>query len=458
MNENKNINTINQEMKNVAKIFHKFENIMAIYGLIIYYLIKTKKENYSKLIYLLIIKQNMKHIKYLEKIINFKDLLTDKFAKYKLKVYRYANMVLLKIYSNLIKYGFLFNLSFYGNLFTKMYLSLSHKYYLYSLVNHKIKYSSVETIKLTKNWFSYLNYYSAYFSVANYCPMKIPIDLYNMALTVYNTIDEQSYDMNDKNIILSSKYNKGLLLYLNGKSDEAINTLKDLKVNLFSYIEDNYINKKGINKKYTKTKSIISKEITDNINVGENKENLEKNVTSSLSKIFNNIIQSKKSKTNNNYKGGQYINVNIKFEPFFISNTPINIENFVSMYVDICGISVKNNKKDNKRQSIIGLIKKSPLVDNTTTDRKISLRELDIIEKLNQTNIPNIFQMPLLIRTELLIAEIELDKKHKRSAYTFTNHAMAIISIFKKVKNTFLLNKYKEEQKYIKEFLNIIDN
>ena len=87
-NESKNMNTINQEIKNIAKIFHKFENVMTIYGLIIYYLIKAKKENEAKIIYLLIIKQNMKHIKYLEEIINFKELLTDKFGKYKIKIYR----------------------------------------------------------------------------------------------------------------------------------------------------------------------------------------------------------------------------------------------------------------------------------------------------------------------------------------------------------------------------------
>ena len=73
-------------------------------------------------------------------------------------------------------------------------------------------------------------------------------------------------------------------------------------------------------------------------------------------------------------------------------------------------------------------------------------------------SIPNIFQTPILIKSELLMAEIELDRKHYRAAYTFTNHALAIISIFKKLQNEFLLNKYSKEQKYIKEFLNIIDN
>jgi len=86
----------------------------------------------------------MRHFKYLEKMINFQDLIDDTNTKQKLQVYRYANIILLKIYSNYMKYEFLFNLSFYGNLFNKMYLKLSQKYYLYSLELHKIKYWQLE--------------------------------------------------------------------------------------------------------------------------------------------------------------------------------------------------------------------------------------------------------------------------------------------------------------------------
>ena len=67
------------------------------------------------MIYLLIIKHNINHMKYLEGIINFMSVLTDKNGKNKINFYRYANLILLKIYSFFIKYGFLFNLSFYGN-------------------------------------------------------------------------------------------------------------------------------------------------------------------------------------------------------------------------------------------------------------------------------------------------------------------------------------------------------
>ena len=90
--------------------------------------------------------------------------------------------------------------------------------------------------------------------------------------------------------------------------------------------------------------------------------------------------------------------------------------------------------------------------------KKQSSLQLNSIERHNKLTIPNIFQTPILIKSELLMAEIELDRKHYRAAYTFTNHALAIISIFRKLQNEFLLNKYNKEQKYIKEFLNIIDN
>ena len=142
---NKNMNLeIKKEIKSKTIIFHKFEIMMSIFILIIYYLIKTKKKERAKIIYLLIIKQNMRHFKYLEKMINFQDLIDDTNAKQKLQVYRYANIILLKIYSNYMKYEFLFNLSFYGNLFNKMYLKLSQKYYLYSLELHKIKHWQLE--------------------------------------------------------------------------------------------------------------------------------------------------------------------------------------------------------------------------------------------------------------------------------------------------------------------------
>ena len=277
-----------QEIHFNTKIFHKLENMMAIYSLIIYHLVKTNNKSQGKIIYLLIIKQNINHIKNLEKTIKFQSVFTEKNGKYKIKIYLYATLILLKIYSFLIKYGFLFNLSFYGNLFLKRYLSLSQKYYLYSLIFHKNKYSTNENIKSTKQWFSTLNYYAAYFSVSNYLPMKIPISLYLTAINIYNTIEEQYYDDKDKYFILCAKFNKCLLLYMNGQSDDAINNLKDLKINLFAYIDDYYYEPET--KKKTKNNSFVMSNLTEKFpDSVKNKENLQKKLVNSFSKIFNNI-------------------------------------------------------------------------------------------------------------------------------------------------------------------------
>ena len=462
MKDHKNYDKlINDEIKRTSKIFHKLENMISIYGLIIYYLIKTQKKYEAKLLYLLITKQNINHIKYLENLINFNALLTDKNGKIKINMYRYANLVLLKIYSLWIKYGFLFNLSFYGNLFTKMYLTLSHKYYLYSISNGKNKYSTIESIKKTKIWFTYLNYYSAYFAVAHFCPMKIPIYLYNTALNIYNSIEEQHSE--DKYFTFYTKYNKSLLLYMNGQSDEAINVLKDIKINLFTYIVDNIYSKEKSNNttiKKNKNSSFMIQEISNKIQKKDknNQKNLKKSISTSFNKLFDHIISNKNSKNNSSYNIKQLMNINMKLEPYFISNTSINIENFVEKFLNFYGKSALSDQLDNKDN--LNLSQKQPKPFTYSSYLRQNTYQTNRIDKNNNNLklIPNVFKNPVLIKSELLIAEIELDKKRYRVAYTFTNHALAIITLLKKLQVTVLLNKYKEEQKYIKEFLNIINN
>ena len=448
--DNKIINNIiNKEIQAKKKLFHKFEKMISIFALIIYYLNKNQKISEAKLIYILIIKQNINHIKYLEEVINFKSLANDKNAKYKINMHRYANLILLKIYSFFIKYGFLFNLSFYGHLFMKMYLALSHKYYIYSLYLNKNKYSTNDSIKKTKTWFSLLNYYSAHFSIANYSPMKLPIYLYDTVLNIFNTIDEQNIE--DRYFTLCTKYNKSLILYLNGENDEAINVLKDIKINLFGYIEDkDYQKEKG---NYTnKNKSFMIQTLTDAIEKKTNLKINQNSVTSSFNKLFV-MLNTKNSKNKSNFNIKQMANMNMKLEPYFVSNTRIDIESFVDKFYNLFSKSSLSSRRGKKEKT-------SNNPDSKPFSYSSFLRQntYQSSQNIPLKNIPNIFKNPILIRSELLIAEIELDKKHFRLAYTFTNHALAIISLLKKIQNSSLTNKFKIEQKYIKEFLNIIDN
>ena len=459
-----NNNDIYIEIQEKIYFFHKLEDIMAIYSIIIFYLVKNKNDTKAKEIYLIMIKQNIKCINYLDNLIDFKIYAKEKNNnntnnRSLIRIYQSSIRIMLKIYSFLIKYGFYLHLSYYGNLFMKKYLHLSYNYYLFHIYMHKIKNSSIENENQFKHWFCSLNFFSAYFSIANYLPLKIPISLCNMILNIYNNIDDRYLELKDKNIIICTLYNKGIFLYMNGQSEEAINSLKEAKKRLFLYIEDYYTDEEVVPLRNSSNQGnlLVSKK--------NKKKNKSKNKgMSSIQKLFKTVhktqllIRSCSNKTLicNNYNfRKQIININKKFEPFFLSNTPFNITNFINNYLRIYNIKIEGTEDAIHQKPTFN--KKLNKNENSLKDRR-SFIQLTDIDKRRQQNIPNIFKSPFLIKTELLIAEIELDKKNYRSAYTYVNHALSIISVLRKIKNIYYLNKYKKEQKIINEFLNIIDN
>ena len=438
--------------------FRKLEDLMALYSLIIFFFIKNKNHNKAKTIYLVMIKQNIKCLNYLEKLIDFNALLMSKNNKYIMRVFQTSVITLLKVYSFLIKYSFILHLSYYGNMFMKKYLNLSYKFYLYSMNIHKLKNSMVENENQVKFWFSHLNYYTAYFSIANYLPMKIPISLCSVIINIYNTIDDKFFDLKEKNLLLCTYYNKGLLLYVSGQNEEAINCLKETKKKLFMYIEDFFPDEQ--NRKLVSANSTYGSMFGDGHKKGRRKHK-NKGIIS-FQKLFKSItkntINLMKSNSNNsifvNHKK-PIVNINKKFEPFFLSNGPFNIINFIKLYLQFYNIKIDGAEEEISPKSTYNKLKSRH--NNYSFDRK-SFIKLTNIDKSLQKKTPNIFKNPILIRTEMLLAEIELDRKNYKSAYTYVNHALAIISLFRKTKNIFLLNKYKNEQKLIKEFLNILDN
>ena len=456
-----NINNLNKyiEMENKLYFFHKLEDLMAIYSLTIYYLVKFQYRKEAKKIYLIMISQNIQHIYNLENIIDFKILKPKKNNKYLLKLYQESLKMMIKIYSFLIKYGFYLHLSYYGNLFMKKYLNISYKLYLFTTHLHKIKYSVIENELKIKHWFCYLNFFSAYFSIANFLPLTIPISLCNVILHIYNTFDDKYYELKDKNLLLCTLYNKGILLYMNGQSEEAINSLIEVKKKLFIYIEDNYIDEDISN---LLKNSNFGSLFFENGNKQKNSKNSKSKGIASIQNLFNLANKSrfliKCSSTNvlhNNHKKS-IININKKFENYFISNIPINIINFINYYFKIYNIKVVEDSVENIKTKAT-FNRKITKNEASSLDRR-SLAHLTDNDKNNQNKLPNIFKSPLLIKTELFLAEIELDRKNYRSAYSYLNHSLCIITIFKKIKNIIYLRKYKDEQKLINEFLSLINN
>ena len=455
-NNNSNINQ-NVDIQEKLYFFQKLEDIMAIYSLILFYLVRNNNNNKAKEIYLILINQNMKYINLLENLIDLKNYIREKNNKTFIKIYQsYQSSIriLFKLYSFLIKYGFLLHISYYGNLFMKKYLNLSYSYYTIHINLNKIKNSAIENENQLKHWFCYLNFFSSYFSIANYLPLKIPISLCNIILNIYKTIDDKYLELKDKNLLICTLYNKGIFLYMNGQNEEAITSLRDAKRQLFMYIEDYQTDEEILPLRNSNQGFLIVDQNNKQIkHKFKNKgiasiQNLFKIVTKN--KILTKSCSNKNLYNNYNFRK-QVININKKFEPFFLSNSPFNITAFMNHYFRLYNIKV-DGMEEKINLKIPTFFKKQK-----SSDRR-SMVQLKDFDKNRHINIPNIFKSPFLIKTELLIAEIELDKKNYRSAYTYVNHALAIVSSFRKMKNMYYLNKFKKEQKLIKEFLNIIDN
>ena len=450
-NSSKNLVKVYKIQKKVD-FFKKLEDLIAMYSLIIFFFARTQNMNKAKILYLIMIKQNLKCINYLEKLINFNIIITEKSDKNLMSIFQTSMSTILKIYSFLIKYGFLLHLSFYGNLFMKKYLNLNHKYYLYSLYYHKIKNSYIENENKVKYWFAQLNFHSAYFSLSLYLPLKVSISLCNLVLFILGSIKDKYYDLKIKNLILCTIYNKSLFLYMEGKSEDAIMNLNQVKRKLFLYIEDSSFDDSGIKGKNSTYGAILADD-------EKKRKSRDKNLNRGIlpfKDLFYSITKNdlmKSSSYKNISKKKLIVNINKKFEPYFISNKPININNLLNQYMKICNISIEG--MDDQKRSTFNV--KSFKRNNTSSDRR-SVVQLTNMEKRKQEKLPNIFKNPILLRAEILLAEIELDRKKYKSAYTYVNHALAIITIFKKIQNHYYISKYKKEQRLIKEFLSIIDN
>ena len=429
-----NNNNINKyfEIQDKLYFFYKLEDIMALYSLIIFYLVKIQNKNKAKTIYLLMINQNLKCIDYLENLINFTILIEEKNNKNLMRVYQISIRIILKVYSFLIKYGFYLHVSYYGNLFMKKYINLSYKFYLFSLNLHKIKNAQIENESQIKHWFSYLNFFSAYFSIANYLPLKIPISLCNVILSIYDSFDDRYYDLKDKNLLLCTLYNRSILLYVNGQSEEAIISFKEVKKKLFLYIEEYFFDEEVINPIKNSNYSSL---LVENHKKKKSKKKTQKGIPllKKVVKVINsNKMLLKSISANNLANKKQKININKKFENYFISNTPFNIMNFINNYAKIYNIKIEDSESNINPKATFN--KKNKKNESSCLDRK-SFIQLTDIDKSKQRKLPNIFKSPILIRTELFLGEIEMDRKNYRAAYAYINHSLAIISIFKKIKN-----------------------
>ena len=221
-----------------------FEDLISKYSLVIKILINNKKfKNNGYNIFLLCLKENYKSIEY------FYEKIIINFSMYEnnvlnLKIYHKILLSFLKIIGILLKFSIYFNKLSLTKKLLLLYLNILKNIYN----NYKLKDS--EEINNYKYNFCFCLFNVSIFSVINYLPLKISIELSNLVKFIYSKNYDEELNINEKILLFKNIYNLGFYNYIYGNNKEAINNLIESKnkllqlTNLFSqeYLFQNKIN------------------------------------------------------------------------------------------------------------------------------------------------------------------------------------------------------------------------
>ena len=429
----------------------QLESLVARYSIIVYYLVKKKKIEEAKKILLLMIKENIYYIDYhSHKIFKVFNKLQQKYEI--LKVYPKMTKELFNIYSFIIKYCILFNFTKYKNMFLIRYLallSLNYKVFKRKIEMHGF---SVETRNQIKYWFALCLHYASYFTINAYCPLKIPISISGLILKLYRNLDENLSTKQEKSILINTSYNQGILYYINNQPDQALKALKLTKQKIMSFHDNDYNDYNNINKLV----QIVDSPMINSTTTINNKNN-----TCQKSSIVQNYflgLNTKELLFNKKIRNYSFISSNDFVEQVFINegNRKKNLR-----MEDISEIFFLNlNLNDN---SFIDNLDDNSFIYKKSISPLPSMRgsqsEFDKFLKMKEFNIPRYLKQPLFLNIELLMTEIEIDRKNYNLAYEHIKNCIILILIIKQLgdssKNN--TNKYKRELCVLSEYLEEIE-
>ena len=386
-------------------IFEKLVSLIARYSIIIHLLIQKNNLTEAKNLLLLMIRQNLKNIdSQTFRLFKKYNKLQQKYEI--VNVYPKTLKELLKIYSLLIKYCTLFNLSNYKNMFLVRYLSLHSLNYKVFKRKFEIRGFSIQTRNELKYLFSLCLNYATFFTVKYFCPLKVPIFLSGLILKVYRNLDENVATKREKCLIINTLYNQSLFYYLNNQTDSALRNLRITKQKIVAL----YYNE--------------------------------------------NIFRSRNEKKNSFWKN-LFLGINSKeaFSPKNRKDSPFQSSS------DLAQIFLNENpkKKNYKLEDMIDMFK----LNNKTTIKKsnsLFCAEIKIkeIEKSNpeNLNIPNYLKDPLFFKIELFMTEIEFDRKNYFMSYEHVKNCLLLILILNKYGD---VNKNNENQKRLKIIANYLE-
>ena len=472
----------------------KIEDLIARYSLIIFVFLKSGKIKQAKEIFLLMLKENKDILNNIEKKICIKYMVLNR----RINIYKDIPKItyqLAKIYSFIIKYSQLFNLSNYRNIFMDKYFQIQHLNYNFYMIKGSARGFSAETINQIKYWLSYCLHNSFYYTIYNYFPLRIPIILNYNILNLYNNLDETILTDSEKSLLIKTSYNQGIIYYLNGQNDEALTNLNQAKKKIKSFSDDYYIanninlkNSKHFNlKKHLKENYLDIKEISkirkkSTINPFKVKfiEDENKNIK---------IINKKNTNKTPNFKDANGLDIN---------NLSIISENNKNQ-----GESSPKSKSEEMKEEILkgfkkekitikdiellldfgkekGILNEEPTSDFKGLDflfkykesfsairKKITLPKgfrgshisFHTSMKIKDFSIPERYKNPLLRKIELLMCLIELDKKNYEASFEHALKVLYIIILLKISNNNYYQNDFFNKQKTeIYEYFQLIED
>ena len=444
----------------------KLENLIARYSIIIFFVLKNNFEEAHKL-FLLMLQENDKYIDLFEYKI-YKSFSKLERKKNILKLYPQTAKPLLKIFSSIIKFSTIFNITRYRNKYLLKYLSLHSLNYRIFRKKYEIRGFTSETKNNIKYWFSINLHYASYFSLYNYCSLKIPLALSDLILKVYKNVDESVLNLTEKSLLVNTSYNSSLIAYVNGQNEIALKNLEKAKLRIISYYGDkspSILNPNNYNNNIYNNISNISLS-----NLNEN--SFHNSFSSCLRRIINEkhtikkkSLFSKCQKGPDNYLNNSFIGTEDIIHQI-LSNS--NRKNSIRMDGINSLFLLELNKAFNKGQSKKLSINENNLANfinlkteydvgkkktNENTSRISIMPLLDI----KNYNIPKYIKNPLLIKIELLMCEIEIDKKNYYNAYEHIKTSIVIMFMMKHSMEDKLYENFKKEIRIMLTYLNQIE-
>ena len=449
-------------------IMRKLEDLIARYSLIIFLYLKMKNYIEAKKLFLLMIQENMHYFNYIEDKIVYTFTTKDKNNKTQSKENYRMIQQLLKIYSFIIRYSQLFNTINKRNKFMGKYFRLMNLNYHYLLnlanihgFNYEIKHQLIY-------WYSFYLSYVNYFSILNYFSCNIPITINNIILSLYKNLEERLLNNLENRQYIETIYNQGLLLYINDQKDEALFNLKQAEEKM-KLMEIR-------NKKYKKEQVQPNRKVSNNslknvtyFDVKEKKKKL-----SYKSKMPINLWKKIKINEQNGYLSEKAVNlmksmrtVRSGYSNYLYDEIEIISKNFSKSDVKLSDISLlieygieigKLNNKDigDINTALFTLFKKSE--SNLNNGPRKSQIIYSRSKNHQDFQFPQYLTDPLFFKIELLINEIEINKKNIKEAFDYTLKLIFLLILLKFAKTNDSQLEYIKIQNIIIKYLNLIDD